>query len=103
MSKFIISAFAFSGRFFSLADQIHLLEEAGVDWLHIDVLDGVFAPNITMGPAIVDACRKMTKMPIDVHLMIVSPERHMEAFQKAGANSLTVHLEETSTFIASFK
>jgi len=93
MSKFIISGSLLAGDFAHIADQIHLIEAAGVDWLHIDVLDGVFAPNITMGPAIVEACRKVTKMPIDVHLMIVCPERHIEAFQKAGANSLTVHLE----------
>jgi ribulose-phosphate 3-epimerase len=93
MSKFIISASLLSSDFTHLEDQIHLLEAAGVDWLHVDVLDGVFAPNISMGPVFVEACRRVSNLPIDVHLMIVNPERHIEAFQKAGATSLTVHLE----------
>jgi len=93
MSKFIISASLLSSDFAHLEDQNHQLEAAGVDWLHVDVLDGIFAPNISMGPVFVEACRRVSNMHIDVHLMIVNPERHIEAFQKAGANSLTVHLE----------
>jgi ribulose-phosphate 3-epimerase len=76
-----------------LAAQLQQAEEAGVDWIHIDVMDGHFVPNITMGPFIVEACRKYTQLPLDVHLMISNPERHIDAFAKAGANLLSIHIE----------
>lgn len=76
-----------------LGEQIAEAEAAGVDWLHVDVMDGHFAPNITMGPFIVEWCRKATKLPLDVHLMIEKPERYIDAFAKAGASGLTVHVE----------
>src|SRR5258708_18575820 len=66
---------------------------AGADWIHVDVMDGRFVPNITIGPAVVKAIRSATKLPIDVHLMIVEPERYLEDFVRAGANVLSVHVE----------
>ena len=67
--------------------------EAGVDWIHVDVMDGMFVPNISMGPMIVEACRRITDLPLDVHLMIEYPERHLESFARAGASTLSVHIE----------
>lgn len=82
-----------SADFSRLGEQISECENAGVDWIHIDVIDGHFAPNITMGPVVVEACRRVTKLPLDVHLMIEQPERILEAFAKAGADHITVHVE----------
>jgi ribulose-phosphate 3-epimerase len=93
MSKFLLSSSILSADFRYLADQIHLAEEGGVDWIHIDVIDGHFAPNITMGPFIVEACRKITRLPLDVHLMIENPDLFVEAFASSGASNLTVHIE----------
>lgn len=70
-------------------------ELANADLIHIDVMDGRFVPNITMGPIIVDAVRRSTKLPLDVHLMIVEPEKHIPAFAEAGADRITIHLEAT--------
>ncbi len=93
MSDFTLSASILSADFKILGDQISALESGGADWVHIDVMDGHFAPNITMGPFIVEHCHRMTRLPLDVHLMIEKPERHIEAFIKAGANYMSVHLE----------
>ena len=82
-----------SADFGRLAEQIAAAEEAGADWIHVDVMDGHFVPNLTMGPAIVAAVRRTTKLPIDVHLMIEKPERHIAAFAKEGADWITVHQE----------
>ena len=68
-------------------------EEAGVDWIHVDVMDGHFVPNLTMGPQVVAALRRATKLPLDVHLMIEEPGRYLEAFAKAGADWISVHAE----------
>ena len=76
-----------------LGDQVRQVVDAGADWIHVDVMDGSFVPNISFGPNIVRAVRKLTDLPIDVHLMIVKPERHLEAFADAGTNHLTVHYE----------
>src|SRR5512140_385420 len=95
MASLVLSASILSADFGALADQIHQVEAAGIDWLHIDVMDGAFVPNITMGPFIVETCRRITSLPLDVHLMIENPDRHLEAFAKAGASSLTVHIENT--------
>lgn len=78
------------GRF---AEEIAAVEKAGADWIHIDVMDGHFVPNITMGPAIIAALRKTTSLPFDVHLMIENPERFIESFAAAGADIITVHVE----------
>jgi ribulose-phosphate 3-epimerase len=93
MKQYVISSSILSADFTRLGEQIAEAEAAGVDWLHVDVMDGHFAPNITMGPFIVEWCRKATKLPLDVHLMIEKPERYIEAFAKAGASGLTVHVE----------
>jgi ribulose-phosphate 3-epimerase len=82
-----------SADFGRLADEVRAIEAAGADIVHVDVMDGRFVPNITIGPLIVEAVRKVTKLPIDVHLMIVEPERYVEAFAKAGADVVSVHAE----------
>lgn len=76
-----------------LGEEIAAVEKAGADWIHVDVMDGHFVPNITMGPAIIKALRKSTGLPFDVHLMIQHPENFIEAFADAGADYLTVHVE----------
>jgi ribulose-phosphate 3-epimerase len=76
-----------------LGDQVRQAVDAGADWIHVDVMDGSFVPNITFGPDIVKTVRKVTDLPIDVHLMIVNPERHLQTFADAGANHITVHFE----------
>ena len=93
MIKYVISSSILSADFTRLGEQIAEAEAAGVDWLHVDVMDGHFVPNITMGPFIVEWCRKVTKLPLDVHLMIEEPDRYIEPFAKAGASGLTVHVE----------
>jgi ribulose-phosphate 3-epimerase len=82
-----------SADFGRLADEVRAIEEAGADVVHVDVMDGRFVPNITIGPLVVEAVRKVTKLPIDAHLMIVEPERYVEAFAKAGADVVSVHAE----------
>ena len=76
-----------------LAEEVRAVEAAGADWVHVDVMDGRFVPNITLGPLIVQAIKRSATKPLDVHLMIVEPERYIEAFAKAGADVLTVHVE----------
>ena len=82
-----------SSDFGRLAEQVIEAEEAGADWIHVDVMDGSFVPNITIGPAVTEAVRSATDLPVDVHLMINNPDRHLEAFADAGADYLTVHQE----------
>lgn len=84
-----------SADFTCLGEQIHLVEQAGASLIHIDVMDGRFVPNITVGPLIVEAARRSTALPLDVHLMIVEPERYLEEFAAAGANLISVHVEAT--------
>ncbi len=76
-----------------LADQIAAVERGGAGLIHVDVMDGRFVPNITLGPAVVEACRRATRLPVDVHLMIESAERYLDAFVDAGASSVSVHVE----------
>jgi len=90
-----LSASILSADFANLSDQIRQSESGGVDWIHVDVMDGSFVPNITMGPFIVSAIRRITNLPLDVHLMVDNPDRHLEAFAMAGATNLTVHIENT--------
>jgi ribulose-phosphate 3-epimerase len=84
-----------SADFGRLAQEIRAIEEAGADLLHVDVMDGRFVPNITIGPFVVEAIRKCATIPLDVHLMIVEPERYIDAFSEAGADIITVHPEAT--------
>jgi len=90
----LIAPSILSADFSNLAQQIRLTEMGGADWIHCDVMDGHFVPNITIGPAIVKAARKITKLPVDVHLMIENPDKYLEAFAEAGANYISVHVEE---------
>jgi ribulose-phosphate 3-epimerase len=82
-----------SADFGRLAEEVRAVEAAGADVIHVDVMDGRFVPNITIGPLVVRAVRAATRLPLDVHLMIVEPERYLEDFARAGADSITVHLE----------
>jgi ribulose-phosphate 3-epimerase len=88
-----IASSILAADFARLGDQVKEAEAAGADWLHVDVMDGRFVPNITLGPIIVEAVRRSSRLPVDVHLMIVEPERYLEAFAKAGADRLIVHTE----------
>lgn len=89
----ILAASILSADFSRLGDMLSQCEKAGVDWIHIDVMDGHFVPNLTMGPFIVETCRKHTTLPLDVHLMVEKPERLIRDFAQAGADYLTVHVE----------
>ncbi len=93
MSALKIAPSILSADFARLGEQIREAEEGGADWIHVDVMDGHFVPNITIGPLIAEAARRSTRLPMDVHLMIEHPERYLEAFAKAGADYLTVHVE----------
>jgi ribulose-phosphate 3-epimerase len=90
-----LSASILSADFGRLAEQVREAENAGVDWIHVDVMDGHFVPNITIGPAVTKALRGATALPLDVHLMISNPERYVEDFVKAGADWLGIHVEAT--------
>lgn len=93
MSEIIVAPSILSADFARLGDEVRAVEAAGADWIHVDVMDGRFVPNLTIGPPVVRALRSVTKLPLDVHLMIVEPERYLKAFAEAGANTLTVHVE----------
>jgi len=82
-----------SADFNRLQDEIRAVEAAGADWIHADVMDGHFVPNITFGPMVVEAVRRTTRLPIDVHLMITEPDRYIADFAKAGATYISVHVE----------
>lgn len=93
MLEYIIAPSIIASDFAHIADEVVACESAGARWLHVDVMDGHFVPTITVGPLFVEALKRTTKLPLDVHLMIENPERHIEAFAKAGANNITVHVE----------
>ena len=85
-----------SADFTRLGEQVMEAEKAGADYIHVDVMDGVFVPNITIGNTVVAALRRVTKLPLDVHLMIEKPENHIEQFAGSGADIITVHIEASS-------
>ena len=89
----LIAPSILSADFGRLAEQIREVEKAGADLIHVDVMDGRFVPNLTIGPIVVEAAKRATKLPLDVHLMIVEPERYIDAFAKAGASRISVHVE----------
>ena len=89
----LIAPSILSADFNRLGEEVHAVEAAGADWIHADVMDGHFVPNITFGPLVVAAVRKITRLPIDVHLMIENPDRYIQAFAEAGANWISVQVE----------
>ena len=91
--RILVAPSILSADFARLGEEVAALEKAGADWVHVDVMDGRFVPNITLGPVVVKAIRKATKLPLDVHLMIVEPSSFVEAFAEAGADTITVHVE----------
>jgi len=96
-NQVIIAPSILSADFSRLGEEIKAVDEAGADWIHVDVMDGRFVPNITIGPLIVEAIRPVTKKPLDVHLMIVEPEKYVEDFAKAGADIISVHAEHNAS------
>ena len=92
-NKILIAPSILSADFSDLRNEIKKVEEANADWIHVDVMDGRFVPNITIGAPVVKCLRKITKLPLDVHLMIIEPDKHIKDFVEAGANIITVHAE----------
>ena len=103
MSKVLISPSLLSADFSELAVEMKKVTEAGADWLHVDVMDGHFVPNLTLGMPIVKALKKHATIPLDVHLMIEKPERYIEEFIASGASYLTLHVEATDLLEESLK
>lgn len=93
MNNYLLAPSIIAADFTHLAEEIAACESAGADWLHVDVMDGHFVPTITVGPLFVEACKRASKLPLDVHLMISEPEKYLEVFAKAGASNITIHVE----------
>ncbi len=94
-NEFLVAPSILSADFSRLGEEVRAIQAAGADWIHVDVMDGHFVPNLTIGAPVVKALRPVTHLPLDVHLMIELPERHIEDFCKAGADYLTIHVEAT--------
>jgi len=94
-NKIKIAPSILSADFSKLGEEIKNVVKAGADWIHIDVMDGVFVPNITIGPCVIRSVRNMTNIPLDVHLMIENPYAHIESFAKAGSDIITFHIESS--------
>ena len=92
----IIAPSILSADFSRLGDEVKAVEQAGADWIHVDVMDGHFVPNITIGPAVVESIRKVTELPLDVHLMIENADNYIDEFISAGSDIITVHAEACS-------
>jgi len=97
VSRVLVAPSILAADFGRLAEEVRAVDAAGADWIHVDVMDGRFVPNISLGPVVLDAVRRATRKPLDVHLMIVEPERYLEAFIAAGADHLLVQSEPGST------
>jgi ribulose-phosphate 3-epimerase len=97
MKRLVIAPSILAADFGRLADEVRAVDAAGADWIHLDVMDGRFVPNISFGPVVIEAVRRATNKPLNVHLMIVEPERYLERFARAGADHLLVQCEPSST------
>src|SRR4051812_18292610 len=96
LQRFLIAPSILSADFSRLGEEIRRVEDAGADWIHVDVMDGHFVPNLTIGAPVVKSLRPVTKLPLDVHLMVESPEKYIADFARAGADYLTIHVEATA-------
>jgi ribulose-phosphate 3-epimerase len=96
LKRKIVSPSILSSNFAKLGEELARLEQSGADWVHVDVMDGRFVPNLTLGPPVIKALRKVTSLPLDVHLMIENPENLLEDFIEAGSDIITLHVESTS-------